>query len=361
VRSPLEIEARCATLAAMPEMPPGRGQGRSNGVHARARFASSASPAAFEVESIDLRTRDGWSLRADVMAPATGPSAGVAVLAHAAMARRSEFSRPPGAGVAAFLAGRGWRVVAFDFRGHGDSRPPPLRDRPAGAAGYDDLVNGDLATVCAFAREQAQGAGPVVVVGHSLGGHTTLAAQGSGAIAVDGVAGIACGPPFLRDHEPSRARWLAKRAVFASMLALARRAGRFPARAMRLGSDDESLACCEDFDRVARTGRWTSRDGRVDYLEALGEVRVPVLQVVSTADRFECVPECGELLVACCRGPREVVRVTGTDGGGPAPSHMGLVTSGQLRSVWESVEAWMRRVPFSTSDAHPRSGRSSLG
>lgn len=135
-----------------------------------------------------------------------------------------------------------------------------------------------------------------------------------------------------------------KRATFASMLAVARRVGRFPARALRLGSDDETLGCCEDFERYARTDRWTSRDGRVDYLAALANVRIPVLQVVSEANRFECVPVCGERFVACCGGPREVVRVTQADAGAPPPSHMGLVTSPHVRGVWQDIEAWMRRV-----------------
>ena len=355
----------------MPPPTPRRSGVHSNGVGARdvARADANGLTRPPEVESIDLRTHDGWSLRTDVHAP-PGDAVGVAVLAHALMARRTEFSRPRPRGVAALLVERGWRVVAFDFRGHGDSRPPPLRERtsergPGGQRqGYDDFVAGDLAAVCAFAREQSSGTVPVVVVGHSLGGHAALVAHATGVAAVDGVAGIASAPPFLRDHEPSRARWLVKRATFASMLAVARRVGRFPARALRLGSDDETLESCEDFERFARTGRWTTRDGRVDYLEALAGVRIPVLEVVSAADRFECVPVCGERFVASCRGPREVMHVTRCDGGLPPPSHMGLVTSGHVGDVWDGIEKWMRRVPVSTTGVAPRpspSGRSSLG
>jgi predicted alpha/beta hydrolase len=323
----------------------------SNGVtHSH---ASSAAP----TESLDIRTSDGWSLRADVRSLA-GPSRGTAVLAHALMARRTEFYRNQDASFANFLVGRGWRIVAFDFRGHGDSRPAA---HEGAAYGYDDFVARDLAAVCAFAREQGGAGEPVVVVGHSLGGHAAFAAQAIGAIAVDALVGIGAAPPFLGAHEPSRARWLVKRALFASMLATARRVGRFPARTLRLGSDDESLACCEDFERVARTGRWTSRDGGTDYLAALGKVTVPALQIVSERDRLECVPACGERFVASCGGPTEVVRVARGDDGGDAPSHMGLVTSGRVRRVWEGMAAWMEGVIASRPDGPRRSGRSFLG
>ncbi len=302
------------------------------------------------LESLDIRTRDGWSLRADVHTP-EGASAGVAVLAHAAMARRTEFYRPEDASLASFLVDRGWIVVAFDFRGHGDSRPTAGE---GGAYAYDDFVAGDLSAICEFAREQARGGRPVVVLGHSLGGHVALAAQGTGAIAVDAVVGIAAAPPFLREHEPSLARWMVKRAVFAAMLAVARRAGRFPARLLRLGSDDETLACCEDLARFASTDRWASVDGRVDYRASLANVRVPVLQVVSEGDRFECVPECGERFIACCGGPWEVLRVEEGDDGGPPPGHMELVTSRRVRSVWERVDRWMRGAAVVSRTDGPR-------
>jgi len=240
---------------------------------------------------------------------------------------------------------RGWRVVAFDFRGHGDSRAAAARRPAAGRAaaddyGYDDLVALDLPAVCAFARARAGRKLPVVVVGHSLGGHAALAAQGTGAMAVDAVVAFASSP-WVRAFEPSPVRWWAKRAQLAGVLALARRVGRLPARLLRLGSDDEPLRLVEDFARFARIG-WASADGRVDYLASLARVGVPVLQVVSEGDRRDCPPACGARTAAHC-GPRaEVVRVSRRDDGGPPPGHMGLVTSGRVRGAWERVEGWMR-------------------
>lgn len=297
------------------------------------------SPAAPSPEQLDVRTADGWSLRADVHEPA-GEAVGIAVLAHALMARRSEFDRPRGAGLAHYFAERGWRVVTFDFRGHGDSSA-----RAGGRASfaYDDFVTRDLPAVHAFARSRARRKQPVVLVGHSLGGHTALAAQGVGLVAFDRIVGVAASP-WLRNLEPSRARWLVKRGLLAAAVATARKLGRLPARSLRLGSDDEAVACVEDLDRFARTGRWTSLDGRADYLASLARVKVPVLQLASDGDRIECPPECAVRFVARCGGPHEVVRLGGSGFGQSPPDHMGIVTSSRARGAWDPVEAWMRRA-----------------
>ncbi len=262
------------------------------------------------------------------------------MLAHALMARRSEFHRADG-GLAGFLAAAGWKVVSFDFRGHGESRRSPGQVPASADYGYDDMVRGDLPAVVGFARSRLRGKGRVVVVGHSLGGHTSLVAQATGAIEVDALVGFGAAP-WVRAFEPSAARWALKRSIMASMVAISRRVGRFPARALRRGSDDESLGCVEDIGRFAAS-RWSSADGARDYLEAIRWVRVPVLQVVSTGDRLECAPECGAaLLDACGTGAaRDLVRIEGRDGGGPAPGHMGMVTSAQTKLAWARVAEWM--------------------
>ncbi len=276
---------------------------------------------------MELRTRDGWSLRADVHEPPQAP-AGVVVLAHAMMARRTSFDR---AKVARFFVDRGWRVIVFDFRGHGDSGP---RAQEGASWAYDDLVRHDLPAAFAFARGRERKKRRIVLVGHSLGGHVGLAAQGTGGVAFDAIVALGANV-WLRQDEPSLRRWIAKRAVLAAVVATCRRVGRFPVRALRLGSDDEARTYFEDFDRYARTGRWTSADGSVDYLAALAEVRVPVLQVVGEADRLACAPECGARFVDRCGGPHELLRAARVD-------HMGLVTSEAMRGSWDRIESWMR-------------------
>jgi 3-oxoadipate enol-lactonase len=66
--------------------------------------------------------------------------------------------------LAALLNAAGYRTIAFDHRGQGDSSP---------AANRDDLSMENLAEDCA-ALIQALGIGPVHAVGNSLGGFVTL-------------------------------------------------------------------------------------------------------------------------------------------------------------------------------------------
>ncbi len=286
-----------------------------------------------------MRTADGWSLRVDVRAPER-KAIGVAVLAHALMTRRTEFDRPANAGLGSFLAERGWRVLTFDFRGHGESRPTP---REGGTFGYDALVTKDLPAVCELARAEGGDALPVVVVGHSLGGHVALAAQASGAIRADAVTTFAASL-WLRHLDRSTFRWWTKRATAEAMVAIARRVGYFPARALRMGSDDEPRELLEDMNRVVRSGAWTSADGRVDYASSLAHIGVPVLQVLSDRDTFECDPESGARFVEPCGARAEILAVTQGDDGSEAPSHMGLLTGGKVRGVWTEVETWMRKA-----------------
>jgi predicted alpha/beta hydrolase len=283
-------------------------------------------------ESIEVRTADGVALRATLQEPRR--ARGTAVLLHGMFARRAAFD----AGLADALGSAGWRTVALDFRGHGES------GKAASAGGqwtYDDLVEHDLPAVTSSAR--ARWKGPLVVVGHSLGGHVALAAHGAGVIDCDAICTVTSNV-WLPQFEPSRLRWQAKRAAGEFIAAMVRARGYFPARQMRLGTDDESAGTMNALVRAIRTGRWCSEDEGRDYERGLSSIRIPVMAVATTKGRLDCVPECVERMLARCGGTKDFRLVARDDDDGPAPDPMGLITGPKSKHVWRTISDFIERT-----------------
>lgn len=282
-------------------------------------------------EELEIRTSDGACLRAFVDDPPEGTAIdGTLVLGHAMFARKSSFGRRERPGLSGEIAKLGFRTVAFDFRGHGDSSSPSGKDGWT----YDELVRFDLPAVveCVRAREPER---PVIVVGHSLGAHVAIAAQGTNRLHADAIV-LLSGNVWLRELEPSRARWLAKTAVARAMLALSNRANGFPARRLRFGSDDASAPYLRDLFRVVTDGRWSSADGAEDYRLAMANVTVPVAAVVGDADRIMCHPSCGEAFARSCAGAVRVFHV-------PKAGHMDLVKSARAFPIVSDAVSWAFR------------------
>jgi predicted alpha/beta hydrolase len=288
------------------------------------------------LETIEIRASSGQTLIADVREPARGEAVGVVVLAHAMFARRTTFARPEGDGLADFLRGLGQRTVAFDFRGHGDSGP---RASEGASWSFDDLVRVDLPAVVACARDR-WGELPIIVLGHSLGGNVALASQGLGALGADALVLVAANM-WRRAHEPSLARWLAKRATMEALDLACRRRGYLASRALRIGSDDECARYLAALTRCVRLGTWTSDDGGDDYDALTSRVAVPVVTVSSAGDRLFCVPECAERATLRVAGPRLSLRVSRDDAGGSPPGHMGIVTGARVRRVYARAMEWV--------------------
>jgi predicted alpha/beta hydrolase len=291
-------------------------------------------------DELEIHTSDGAVLRAIVDDPPEGvPLRATLVLAHAMFARKSSFGRRDSPGLSSALVKRGFRTIAFDFRGHGDSSSPG----GSNGWGYDDLVRVDLPAVVESARTRS--GAPVIVVGHSLGGHVALAAQGTGRIDADAIVAIATNV-WLPDLERSRIRRGAKTGIARVMLAVADRVGSIPARRLRIGSDDASGRYTRDLLRVVTAGVWGSADGDEDYLDALRNVKIPVAAVLGDRDRIMCHPSAGEAFARRCTGPVQVFR---------APvGHMELVTSEIARhSVVDAVDWALVRSLGRASQARP--------
>ena len=299
------------------------------GAHAQVRGLKQTEKApALDAEPLEIRTKDGVTLSATVLEP-EGDNRGTVVMAHAMFGRQTGFRW-----VSRMFRDRGWRAITFDFRGHGKS--------PASAYGYDDFVLHDLPAVVDCARARSEGK-PVALMGHSLGGHVALGAQGCGLVSLDAIVLVASNV-WLRDFEPSAAVWAAKRMILEGFVRTARRVGKFPARALKLGSDDESLEYVEDIARFGLDGRWVSRDGTRNYLSALTEVQIPLYSIASDGDRINARPVSVERMLSRCRAKIHIDRVRKGDDGGKPPGHADLLLTQTARSAFERAEAFLRTV-----------------
>jgi predicted alpha/beta hydrolase len=286
---------------------------------------------------VDIKTSDGVTLRARFIEPSNAKkSPGVVVLSHAMFARKSEFFR---AGFADAFAAAGFGVCAFDFRGHGDSGTPQ-GSTSSGETSYDDMVARDLPEVVACARERTRGR--VVVVGHSLGGHAAVASAALGLLDADAIIGIGANV-WLRRFEPSLTRWTEKQLAGRSALAVVDRVKKFPARALRMGSDDASATMIRSIFRPVHTGAWTSDDGRIDYGEKLASAKLPLFALTSDGDTIMCHPECGARFARATSGTVEVYRIARSDDGGQAPGHMGMVVTSKTQ---RTPSFWTRCIEF---------------
>ncbi|MEZ4451411.1 MAG: alpha/beta fold hydrolase [Nannocystaceae bacterium] len=285
-----------------------------------------------------IAAADGWTL--DVLEVLSqGTARGLVIAGHAMMVDRRTLLRSDRPSLVATLAAAGFRVLVPDARGHGASGP---RAEEGGVWTYDDLVD-DTAPLLALARALAPGL-PIALLGHSLFAHTSLAwlVQHPDA-PVAAHIGLAM-DVWGRGREPSPIKWAQKRLQLAVSGGLARVLGRFPARRLGIGSNDESLAYWRWFRRP-----WGRADGSVDYAASLPKLRLPCLHVVSRGDRLLARPAAALRLTAGL-ADREVWHLGHPSAPGElaalAPDHMGVVTDPGSAPLWRALAGWLdRRLP----------------
>jgi predicted alpha/beta hydrolase len=119
----------------------------------------SATP---QAEDLFVPTPDGVQLAATLYAPAPGTANGVALMINSSMATPRQYYRA----FASHMAGRGFAVLTYDYRGIGgsvfDIPPPPARTAVAWGS-IDQTAAAD------FLAERFPGCARMLL-GHSLGG-----------------------------------------------------------------------------------------------------------------------------------------------------------------------------------------------
>lgn len=232
-----------------------------------------------------------------------------------------------GGGLAHFLGAAGLDVWLADLRHHGES----AREPRAGAWTFEDWILNDAPTLVARVREETDGA-PLAWIGHSAGGAAGLCWLARVAAAAPLGAVVTLGTPGPRRVGAVR------RALAASTIGLSRALGRFPARALRFGSEDEASGIIAEWMEWNVRGAWRGTDG-FDYFGGLASVTTPYLGVAGGADRIFAPPEACRQVVERVGSARKQLAVE------PGLSHRGLVLSGRARSLcWPNVVVWLKET-----------------
>jgi len=284
-----------------------------------------------------VESADGWRLGLRET-PAQGEEKGVVVALHAMMVDARTLDRPTGAGLATSLAAAGWTVLSCDFRGRGVSGP----DWDAGGRwDYDALVRFDVPAFVGFARKRA-GNLPVVAMGHSLGGHVSVASVGTGHAQVDMLVLLSANiwRPSL---EPSWTRRLMKAWQVWLVRWSVKLFGRFPTRRFGMGPVDEASSYMDDIVRFWREDRWKGRDG-LDYGAGMALVSCPVLSVVGKGDRLLAHRDGAHAWFERLGTSKKDFWFVTADEWGLAtePDHMTLVTDAPR--VWSAIADWLTGV-----------------
>jgi alpha-beta hydrolase superfamily lysophospholipase len=232
-----------------------------------------------------------------------------------------------GGGLAHFLGAAGFDVWLADLRHHGDSPRQP----PGAAWTFEDWVLQDAPALVARITDETNGA-PLGWVGHSAGGAAGLcwlarfsAASPLGAIVTFGTPG------------PQRVGTL-RHLLAASSVALSGALGRFPARALRFGSEDEAGGILAQWMQWNVRGGWRGRDG-FDYFAALTAVRTPYLGVAGESDRVFAPPAACSQVIQQVGAERKLLVVE------PGLSHRGMVLArGAREGCWPRVATWLKET-----------------
>ncbi len=232
-----------------------------------------------------------------------------------------------GGGLAHFLGSAGFDVWLADLRHHGESDREPRR----GAWTFEDWALNDTPTLVARVREETDGA-PLAWVGHSAGGAAGLCWLARVAAAAPLKAIVTLGTPG------PRRLGVVRRTLAATTIAISRALGRFPARMLRFGNEDEAAEIIAEWMEWNVRGTWLGTDG-FDYFAGLAALSAAYLGVAGGSDRIFAPPAACRQVVDRIGSPPARKRLLIE----PGLSHRGLVLSERAKeSCWPNLVAWLK-------------------
>lgn len=237
---------------------------------------------------------------------------------------------------AAWLAQQGWRVVTFDYRGYGESRPGT---RHGGLRGFrTNLFDWarDYEAVLEWARER-QPHGPLYLLGHSLGGQ--LPGMVRNRHLIDGMVGVAAGSGYWRHNAPPTRR--VAPLLWYLMVPLATPLfGYFPGK--RLGAvGDLPAGVIRQWRRWCLNPHYSVGAEGAAVRASYDAVRFPVLSVALADDEMLSTESMRGLLGLYRHAPRKLVVLAPQQVGVRRIGHLGLFKREHAQGGWPRLHQFL--------------------
>ena len=296
---------------------------------------------------LTIAATDGFALSARVF----GESAAArgAILVNPATGVRKGYYRP----FAEFLASRGWRVVTFDNRGVGGSRPERLRGFEARMQDWAERDSeGVLRWMVDEAAVPAHAGGtraPLCLVGHSFGGQALglipAARRLDAALLVATQNGYWGHWPRLQ-----RPRVLALWFVIIPLVTAV--LGYFPARLLGLG-EDLPAGVARQWARWGRHHEYLMRDRIPSWRAGYETLELPIRGLSFTDDIYAPRRSMAAILALYSRARVEHRHLAPRDLGLASVGHFGFFRERHREALWEPAAEWLESHRVSSSEAIP--------
>lgn len=282
------------------------------------------------MQAIKLKSADGTPLSARVYEAEGSPQGNVVI--GGAMGVRQDYY----AGFAQWLAGQGWRVTTFDYRGSGESAPRNLRGFKA------DLFDWTRDYEAAIDHAHAALPGlPLYLLGHSLG------AQLPGLLGnqhkVSGLLSVAAGSGYWRENAPQLKRMILYFWYFAVPV-FTRLFGYFPGRKLRKVGDVPAGVMLQ-WRRWCLNPRYSVGAEGEPARQSYARAKFPVLALSIVDDELMTLRGTHSLVSLYENAPRRVERIAPGELQVGRIGHFGPFRGEQETRLWPRMAQWLQGLP----------------